>query len=83
MLKAVSNVNQIIGPQLLERGFDVRDQAKIDRFLLDLDGTANKGINGLTPFSLLNPTGSKLGRKRNPGSLAGGCDRRSARQGKD
>lgn len=47
VLKAVSHVNQIIGPQLVERGFDVREQEKIDRFMIDLDGTPNKGADFL------------------------------------
>ena len=35
VLKAVSNVNQIIAPKLI--GFDVRDQALIDKTMIDLD----------------------------------------------
>lgn len=44
VLKAVENVNDVIGPELF--GFDVRDQEEIDRLMLDLDGTANKGNLG-------------------------------------
>lgn len=35
---AVSNVNDIIGPALIKEGIDVKDQAKVDKFLIDLDG---------------------------------------------
>ncbi len=38
--KAVSNVNDIIGPAL--KGIDVADQEKIDRVMIDLDGTKYK-----------------------------------------
>ncbi|XP_077510849.1 alpha-enolase [Amblyomma americanum] len=44
--KAVNNVNQVIGPQLIGKGFDVTDQTKIDEFMLELDGTENKGNLG-------------------------------------
>src|SRR3989454_8489310 len=38
--KAVENVNKILGPKILD--MDSRDQAKIDRILISLDGTENK-----------------------------------------
>ena len=44
VLKAVSNVNEIIAPELI--GFNVLDQVAIDRLMIDLDGTANKGNLG-------------------------------------
>lgn len=44
VLKAVKNVNDIIAPALL--GNDVADQAGIDEFMIQLDGTANKGKLG-------------------------------------
>ncbi|MGQ9673436.1 MAG: phosphopyruvate hydratase [Candidatus Aminicenantales bacterium] len=44
VLKAVENVNQKIGTALI--GLDPFDQAAIDRLMLDLDGTANKGHLG-------------------------------------
>jgi len=44
VLKAVDHVNDVIGPELF--GFDARDQEEIDRLMLDLDGTANKGKLG-------------------------------------
>jgi enolase len=51
--KAVDNVNDTIAPIL--RGWDARDQAKIDNKLIDLDGTPNKhklGANALLGVSL-------------------------------
>ena len=44
VLQAVSNVNDIIAPEII--GFDVRDQVALDRFLIALDGTENKGKLG-------------------------------------
>ncbi|MSP39570.1 MAG: phosphopyruvate hydratase [Deltaproteobacteria bacterium] len=42
--RAVAHVNDKIAPKL--RGKEARDQATIDRIMLDLDGTANKGKLG-------------------------------------
>jgi len=44
VLKAVANVNQTIGPRL--RGMDPGRQAEIDRLMIELDGTPNKGQLG-------------------------------------
>jgi enolase len=41
---AVNNVNKLIANELI--GFDARDQSGLDRLLLDLDGTENKGRLG-------------------------------------
>src|SRR5881394_200494 len=43
-LKAVQNVNDAIGPRL--NGLRADDQVALDRMLLDLDGTPNKGRLG-------------------------------------
>src|SRR3989449_2287116 len=51
--KAVANVNDRIAPVL--KGWDARDQAKIDHKLIELDGTPNKknlGANALLGVSL-------------------------------
>ena len=40
----MENVNKIIGPKIL--GMDSREQAKVDRILINLDGTENKGRLG-------------------------------------
>lgn len=42
VLKAVANINDIIGPALVAKNFDVTQQKEIDNFILGLDGTENK-----------------------------------------
>ncbi|MBN1765400.1 MAG: phosphopyruvate hydratase, partial [Sedimentisphaerales bacterium] len=52
-LKAVKNVNTIIGPKVI--GIDGRDQEGLDNFMIALDGTANKaklGANAILGVSL-------------------------------
>ncbi len=44
VLDAVKNVNEIIAPELI--GMDVRNQIEIDRIMIELDGTENKGKLG-------------------------------------
>jgi enolase len=44
VLKAVSNVNEVIAPHLL--GMNPAHQTEIDHLLIELDGTANKGKLG-------------------------------------
>lgn len=44
VLRAVENVNSIIGPKL--QGMDVYEQQKIDRAMIEMDGTQNKGRLG-------------------------------------
>ncbi|NRD76477.1 phosphopyruvate hydratase [Bacillus sp. BRMEA1] len=46
VLKAVSNVNEIIAPMLVGEGFSVLDQVSIDKAMIELDGTDNKGKLG-------------------------------------
>ncbi len=53
VLKAVSNVNDILADELL--GFDVADQTSIDKVMIDIDGTKNKekiGANAILAVSL-------------------------------
>ena len=53
VLKAVSNVNETIAPALI--GFDVTDQALIDKTMIELDGTKDKsklGANAMLGVSL-------------------------------
>lgn len=53
VLKAVQNVNEIIGPQIV--GMDVTDQPGIDLAMLDLDGTPLKsklGANAILSVSM-------------------------------
>ena len=42
--KAVANVNDIIAPEVI--GFDAADQRGLDRLMIELDGTPNKGKLG-------------------------------------
>jgi enolase len=44
VLKAVHNVNEEIGPKIL--GLEGRDQVALDRLMIELDGTENKGKLG-------------------------------------
>ncbi|MDI6617827.1 MAG: phosphopyruvate hydratase [Clostridiales bacterium] len=44
VLKAVDNVNNVIAPQVI--GLNVFDQTLIDKTMIDLDGTPNKGKLG-------------------------------------
>lgn len=46
VLKAVENVNSKIAPALIAKNFSVTQQQEIDKFLIDLDGTENKGNFG-------------------------------------
>jgi enolase len=53
VLKAVANVNDVIGPALV--GTSALDQVKIDQMMLELDGTPNKaklGANAILGVSL-------------------------------
>ena len=44
VLKAVSNVNEIIAPEVI--GMDATDQLALDQAMIELDGTPNKGRLG-------------------------------------
>ncbi|MEM1508862.1 MAG: phosphopyruvate hydratase [Thermofilaceae archaeon] len=51
--KAVKNVNEVISEKII--GMDARDQAAIDRAMIELDGTSNKsklGANAILAVSL-------------------------------
>lgn len=53
VLKAVSNVNEIVAPKLT--GMDASRQAEIDRLMIELDGTPNKaklGANAILGVSM-------------------------------
>ncbi len=56
VLKAVSNVNEVLGPYITEeKKFQVNDQVGLDRAMIDLDGTEYKsklGANALLGISL-------------------------------
>ena len=44
--KAVENVNEVIAPEIIEGEFSVIDQVSIDKMMIQLDGTDNKGKLG-------------------------------------
>ncbi|WP_343700972.1 phosphopyruvate hydratase [Chitinophaga sp.] len=44
VIKAVTNVNEVIADELI--GWDISDQAGVDKLLIELDGTENKGKLG-------------------------------------
>jgi len=53
VLKAVQNINEIIGPEIV--GLESTEQAEIDRRLVELDGTENKerlGANAILAVSM-------------------------------
>ncbi len=53
VIKAVQNVHDIIAPEIIGR--DAGDQAALDRFMIELDGTANKsklGANAMLGVSM-------------------------------
>nr|XP_042703343.1 beta-enolase isoform X3 [Chrysemys picta bellii] len=55
VLKAVEHINKTIAPALLEKKLSVVEQEKIDKFMIDLDGTENKskfGANAILGVSL-------------------------------
>lgn len=52
VLKAISNVNDVLGPALV--GMDAHEQQKIDRIMIEMDGTQNKsklGANAILSIS--------------------------------
>ena len=55
VLKAIDNVNSVIGPHLIGKNIDVTRQDEVDQLMLDLDGTENKtklGANAILGVSL-------------------------------
>ena len=55
VLRAVKNVNEIIGPKLIESGITALEQRAVDNFMLALDGTplkSNLGANAILGVSL-------------------------------
>ncbi|XP_074655878.1 alpha-enolase-like [Tubulanus polymorphus] len=55
VLKAVQNVNSIIGPALVSSAVKVTDQSAADKMMLELDGTENKsklGANAVLGVSM-------------------------------
>ena len=56
VLKAVSNVNNIINPLLI--GLEVKEQRKIDNIMIEKDGTENKELLGANAILGVSPTSS-------------------------
>ncbi|XP_074991202.1 beta-enolase isoform X3 [Calonectris borealis] len=55
VLKAVEHINKTIGPALVEKKISVVEQEKIDKLMIDMDGTENKskfGANAILGVSL-------------------------------
>jgi enolase len=58
VLKAVHNAGHVLGPALIQQGFDLTNEdelAKIDDFMIKLDGTGNKsrlGANAILGISM-------------------------------
>lgn len=55
VMKAVGHVNDTLGPAVVAKKFDVTQQADVDKFMLELDGTENKskfGANAILGISL-------------------------------
>jgi enolase len=76
-LKAVSNVNEIIGPALIKDSIDPYDQVALDNYLIKLDGTENKGkfgANALLGVSLATAKAAAESRGRFLYEYIGGCN---------
>jgi enolase len=71
VLKAVANVNEKIGPALIEAKIDVKDQPKVDAFLKEFDGSPNKsnlGANAVLGVSLAVAKAGAAEKVANPAS---------------
>ncbi|MEE8404359.1 MAG: phosphopyruvate hydratase [candidate division Zixibacteria bacterium] len=78
--KAVKNVNEIIGPMLIEEEIDPFDQTAVDKFMINLDGTNNKsklGANAILGVSLANVKAAADSRGRFLYEYIGGCNCRT------
>lgn len=70
VLKAVHNVEQIIGPELIRQKFNVSDLEKIDQFIIKLDGTKVKeklGANAILGVSMACARAGAAAKVRQPG----------------
>ncbi len=75
--KAVTNVNEKIGPALLKDMVDPFDQVEVDNYLINLDGTENKsklGANALLGVSLATVKAAAESRGRFLYEYIGGCN---------
>lgn len=65
VLKAVKNVNMVIAPKI--KGMNPADQKKIDKLMIDLDGTENKeklGANAILGVSLAVARAAAMSQKK-------------------
>jgi enolase len=67
VLKAVENIEKLIAPKLLK--LDPRQQDRIDRLMLDLDGTQNKSRLGANAILAVSLAVAKIGAKLEGKSL--------------
>jgi enolase len=67
VLKAVQNVEKLIAPKL--RGLDPREQSRIDRLMIELDGTPNKSRLGANAILAVSLAAAKLAAKLDGKSL--------------
>lgn len=59
VLKAMNNVNNVLGPKLL--GLEVFDQQRIDRVMIEMDGTMNKARLGANAILSISQAVAKAG----------------------
>lgn len=77
VLRAVDNVNQVIGPRL--EGMDVLQQVEVDHTMIELDGTENKkklGANAILGVSLAVAKAAAASLKIPLYRYLGGCEAR-------
>lgn len=75
--KAVANINEKIGPALIKDDVDPFDQITLDNYLIDMDGTENKGkfgANALLGVSLATAKAAADSRGRFLYEYIGGCN---------
>ncbi|HWR82635.1 MAG TPA: phosphopyruvate hydratase [Candidatus Deferrimicrobium sp.] len=78
--KAIANVNQTIGPALIRDEIDPFDQVAVDKYLIDLDGTDNKGklgANAILGVSLATAKAAAESRGMYLYEYIGGCNCRT------
>lgn len=59
--KAVSNVNDVLGPSLIKKNVNLSDQKAIDKILCEIDGTENKGKMGANAILAISMAACKAG----------------------
>jgi enolase len=75
--KAVAHVNDKIGPALIRDRLDPFDQVAVDRYLIDLDGTENKGklgANAILGVSLATAKAAAQSKGMHLYEYIGGCN---------